>query len=66
MPGYQTVCLPWREPGPSLHRWVDFGRFGWAFTLLVRDDAGIDADALVNDMMCAAGDAAKPGSCRPR
>ena len=64
--GYKTICLPWREPGPALHRWVDFGRFGWAFTLLVRDDAGIDTDALVNDMMCAAGDAAKPGSCRPR
>jgi len=64
--GYSTVCLPWREPGPSLHRWVDSARFGWAFTLLVRDDAGIDVSPLVNDMMCAAGDAAKPGSCRPR
>jgi len=66
MPGYQTVCLPWREPGPALQRWVDHERFGWAFTLLVREDAAIDVDALVNDMMCAAGDAAKPGSCRPR
>ena len=63
---FRTVCLPWREPGPALHRWVDHERFGWAFTLLVRDDAGLDVDALVNEMMCAAGDAAKPGSCRPR
>lgn len=64
--GYRTVCLPWRDHGPFFNRWVDTGHSGWAFTMVVRDDAGLEVDELVDGMMCAAGDAAKPGSCRPR